>query len=92
MYTSKIRILFIAFASISLIGCSSWLDSKKFKKLGAQLSPSQQVSTSKKLIKKNLVNVKHKAVAPMNHDCSYIIRDLSIPNAKDVWCVPKHKS
>ena len=74
------KILICCLAS-TVVGCSAFED---FKKIGSQLTPSQQV------VKPKMVAPKKKTIVKkMNHDCSYIVRDLSSHNAKDVWCVPR---
>ncbi len=75
-------IVVFCFAALTLVGCGSVID---FKKMGSQFTPTQQVTKTKvvKVTKKKVVARK------INSDCSYIIRDLSIHNAKDVWCIPR---
>jgi len=84
MIINRKIVSFIALSTvtISLVGCSSVMD---FKKLSAQLSPTQQLTETKAVI----VIKKKSVVKKMNNDCSYIIRDLSVSNAQDVWCVPQ---
>ena len=68
--------------ALTMVGCGSVIE---FKKMGSQFIPTQQVTKTKviKVTKKKVVARK------INSDCSYIIRDLSIHNAKDVWCIPR---
>ncbi len=75
-------IVVFCFAALTLVGCGSVID---FKKMGSQFTPTQQVTKTKvvKVTKKKVVARK------INSDCSYIIRDLSKHNAKDVWCIPR---
>ena len=75
-------IVVLCFAALTMIGCSSIIE---YKKIGSQFTPTQQVTKTKvvKVTKKKVVARK------INSDCSYIIRDLSIHNARDVWCIPQ---
>ena len=77
-----IPIVLLSFASLAMAGCGSVI---KFNKLGTQFTPTHQVTKTKvvKVVKKKVVLKK------INSDCSYIIRDLSVPNAKTVWCIPR---
>ena len=77
-----IPIVLLSFASLAMVGCGSVI---KFNKLGTQFTPTHQVTKTKvvKVAKKKVVLKK------INSDCSYIIRDLSVPNAKAVWCIPR---
>jgi hypothetical protein len=75
-------IVVFCFIALTIVGCGSVID---FKKIGSQITPTHQVTKTK------VVKVTKKKIVPrkINSDCSYIIRDLSIPNAKDVWCIPR---
>ena len=75
-------IVVFCFTALTIVGCGSVID---FKKIGSQITPTHQVTKTKvvKVTKKKIVARK------INSDCSYIIRDLSIHNAKDVWCIPR---
>ena len=75
-------IVVFCFTALTIVGCGSVID---FKKIGSQITPTHQVKKTKvvKVTKKKIVDRK------INSDCSYIIRDLSIHNAKDVWCIPR---
>ena len=75
-------IVVFCFTALTIVGCGSVID---FKKIGSQITPTHQVKKKKvvKVTKKKIVARK------INSDCSYIIRDLSIHNAKDVWCIPR---
>ena len=75
-------IVVFCLTALTIVGCSSVID---FKKIGSQVTPTHQVTKTKvvKVTKKKIVARK------INSDCSYIIRDLSIHNAKDVWCIPR---
>ena len=75
-------IVVFCFTALTIVGCGSVID---FKNIGSQVTPTHQVTKTKvvKVTKKKIVARK------INSDCSYIIRDLSIHNAKDVWCIPR---
>ena len=75
-------IVVFCFTTLTIVGCGSVID---FKKIGSQITPTHQVTKTKvvKVTKKKIVARK------INSDCSYIIRDLSIHNAKDIWCIPR---
>ena len=75
-------IVVFCFAALTMVGCGSVIE---FKKMGSQFTTTQQV-TKTKVVK---VTTKKVVTRKINSDCSYIIRDLSIHNAKDVWCIPR---
>ena len=80
--TSIVSFISLSLVTMAMVGCGSVID---LKKVGSQLSPTQQVTKTK------VVKVTKKKAVPrkINSDCNYIIRDLSVQNAKDVWCIPR---
>ncbi len=80
-----IPIVLLSFASFAMAGCGSVFD---FNKLGTQFTPTQQV-TETKVVKTTKTTVKKPVSRTISNDCSYVIRDLSVPNAKAVWCIPR---
>lgn len=78
-------IVVFCFTALTIVGCGSVID---FKKIGSQITPTHQV-TKTKVVKVTKVTKKKIIAKKINSDCNYIIRDLSIHNAKDVWCIPR---
>ncbi len=88
MITTKNNFLTFVFVSISLgiSGCSTF-DPGKFS---GQFTPSQQVIETKKTKVIKSEKVEKKPVSKIiSNNCDYIIRDLSVPNANTVFCIPK---
>ena len=82
------RVLFITLLlSVPLAGCSSFDDFRKEVFKGASQQQIEPPIRSKHIKKPSPSKVKQ-SPAPSNQ-CSYIVRDLSIPNATAVWCMPR---
>lgn len=78
-----LRLISIVLLALSVNGCASL-------KAFSQRMVSQQVDSKQIEDKSTKVNK-----APITNDtrvlsaCSYVIRDLSRPNASTIWCIPK---
>jgi len=83
----SIRVLLISLLiTTTLAGCAAFTD---FKSKALKGMSQKQIETSAQT--KHIKNVspsKAKIQVPSSN-CSYIIRDLSVPNATTVWCMPK---
>jgi len=78
-------VLFTLLLSVPLIGCSSF---DVFKGVSQkQIEPAVRSKSSPSKVKP-LRAPSLKTPAPSNK-CSYIVRDLSVPNATAVWCMPR---
>lgn len=75
--TPLLLLIFVALVS----GCGSLVSLEKSR-------PAKKVKTSSpsKVIKSRAIRLN--TYAPSNN-CSYIIRDLSLPDATAIWCIPK---
>ena len=73
--------------SVSISGCAS-LTSFKNRLLHVNAQPIQPVKKVSISAPKTESETRHSLRAP-SHNCSYIVRDLSVPNATAVWCIPK---
>ncbi len=83
-------VFFTLFLSVPLTGCSSFSDFKKSVLKGVsqkQVEPSVRSKSSPSKVKQ-LRAPSLKTPAPSSK-CSYIVRDLSVPNATAVWCMPR---
>ena len=85
------RVLLITlFLSLPLAGCSSFNDLKNEVMKGVsqkQIEPAVLSKSSPRKVKP-LRAPSLKTPAPSSK-CSYIVRDLSVPNATAVWCMPR---
>lgn len=81
-----LSLLAFCIAIFSIAGCASIIND--LKKRGSQYTPAQQVTNAKAV--KTVTPSKSKvAIKKIRSDCSYIVRDLSSHNAKDIWCIPR---
>jgi len=87
---SVYRVLLLSvILSITVAGCASLNAFKEriVKASTQQIEPVQHITppSPKKVDEQKQ---QQRSQVP-SHNCNYIIRDLSIPNASAVWCVPK---
>jgi len=89
----RLTLPIIFFVSVAISGCASVVSFKNKIVRGAsqgQIEPASQVIKLKKVTPNKAAKIiKPKTIRAPSNNCSYIVRDLSIPKATAVWCLPK---